>query len=115
MVSKNPNNDITSKIYFDGKNGKCQPINTSKMFWLNNSVCDLDFVADNVSGNCYKLLPNLTSFEDGKNYCDFLFDAELVSFDSELEAEQFINLFKTGNKFIFSKFHYKVNWFLRSI
>jgi hypothetical protein len=98
MVSKNPNNDIKTKIFFDARNGDCQPIIKNKTFWLNYSGCDLDFVADNASGNCYKVLQTLSSFEDGKNYCDFYHDAELVSFDTESEAEHFINLLKTGNK-----------------
>ncbi len=98
MASKNPSNDVTAKVAFDGRRGygKCQSVNPKLPFWNSGSGCDPGFVPDPVNGYCYKLLPDLMSLEDGDKSCESLYDADLLAFDTEDEVKGLANLIGKG-------------------
>ena len=94
MSSKNPSNDISAQTASGG--GVCQKINENEKFWRENQNCDSGFVPDYANGYCYKVLPEMKSFDEGDDYCEYFHDAELLLFDKPSEVDGFIDLIEKG-------------------
>ncbi len=96
LSSKNPVNEIAAKIALDGGYDPCSKFTGNENFWKNTPHCDLGFVVDHANGYCYKVLPSLENFNDGKITCNYNYDAEMVLFYSDPEVKSFINLALKG-------------------
>ena len=98
IASKNPTNDVIAKVGFDGRRGssKCQNVNPKLPFWTSDPICDADFVPDVANGYCYKLLPDLMSLDDGDEFCNSNYDAEVVGFDTKGEIHGLAKLIAKG-------------------
>jgi hypothetical protein len=106
LSSKNPNNEIAAEVAFAADShlpyDPCKAFDLDASFWYETPPCDSDFVADNKNGYCYKILLQKLSRDDGEQYCNYNYDAEMILFDNSYQAAGFVDLFKSGSNAFFS-------------
>ena len=96
MVSKNPMNDIDSKIALNGGYDPCTNFFGNESFWTENAGCEPGFVPDKNNVYCYKVLSKLENFNNGKQICKYNYKAEMVLFHSNLEVKGLIKIILQG-------------------
>ena len=96
MASKNPTNDIASKILLDRGYDPCSKYSENPTFWTSIKACDPGFIPDFTNGYCYIMLPNTKNLQDGDDLCRNNYDGELLLFDTNSEAVGFVTLVNTG-------------------
>ncbi len=62
--------------------------------------CETGYISDYSNGYCYKILPTLESYNDGKKKCEYDNDAELVLFNTNSEVTGLIDIILRGIKII---------------
>ena len=100
MSSKNPINNLASKIALDGGYDPCSKFSGYEKFWNEINECEPGFIPDYANGYCYKILPTFETLNDGKKKCEYENNAEIVLFNSNSEVSEFINLILGGIPFI---------------
>ena len=58
--------------------------------------CDPNFVPDLDSNYCYLTVSTLENLDDGEKICQNAYDAELVTFNNNVEIIRIISLIKSG-------------------
>ena len=96
MSSKNPVNEISSKIALDGGYDPCTKFTGNESFWSKNAGCDPGFIAGDGNEYCFKVLPNLETISDGKRKCQYEYGAEMIVFFSNSEVLRFFNSVQRG-------------------
>lgn len=97
LASKNPTNDISAKIAFDGGYDPCKNFAVNQIFFTENVGCEPGFVTDDEYGYfCYRVLPTLETLNEGEKKCEYSYDAEAVLFHTNYEVKMLMNVIQTG-------------------
>jgi hypothetical protein len=96
MASKNPTNEIATRIALSGGYDPCLTHSTDGILWTKKVGCDPYFIPDYENGFCYILLSTKENFGDGEMICKSNFDAELLLLDTNNQAKSLIKLIETG-------------------
>ena len=107
LTSKNPDGDIAASVALEGGYNPCDnsstfnQTQTMKRKRSTGSDCKDGFVADNVNGFCYTVLPKSTYLSDGSTYCTDTFEAEALTFEKDSQVDGLLGLLTSGNCFVF--------------
>jgi hypothetical protein len=104
MSSESPMSEIAANIALERGYNPCDKFSGNENFFVNNLGCKPGFIPAPGNEYCYKVLPTLETFNDGKSKCEHEYDAEMIMFLCNNDVLAFISLLKTGTYYKYSFF-----------